>query len=254
MRVRRFGNGGRGQRRRHVLQVRQILAVHPVARERDRERDGADRSPTTVTLNATRRSWLSWAVLPLASPVSAGDSGISVPISPSAGPNADQDPGPPEPLLGGEVEIRECLVELVVRAWRRRATDDEVQSRGHLGAAGDAVEGRLGPSHVAGVERYAGAAGSLEQSREAAPAAAVQLYQVAAELVDDECEGEPAPSGRTGICSADETWKIAWSIELLDRREGQGHGGQARVAVVLSATAAAAARGGYASRCRRASH
>ena len=39
-----------------------------------------------MTLNATRRSWLSCAVLPLARPVSAGESGISVPISPSAGP------------------------------------------------------------------------------------------------------------------------------------------------------------------------
>ncbi|HUJ35222.1 MAG TPA: hypothetical protein VLW51_08430 [Solirubrobacteraceae bacterium] len=43
-------------------------------------------NPTTVTLNATRGFALSAAVLTLASPVSAGDSGISVPIGPGAGP------------------------------------------------------------------------------------------------------------------------------------------------------------------------
>src|SRR5215216_4572078 len=42
--------------------------------------------PSTVTLNATRRLSLSSSVSPLASPSSAGDSGISVPIRPSAGP------------------------------------------------------------------------------------------------------------------------------------------------------------------------
>src|SRR6185503_12939916 len=42
--------------------------------------------PSTVTLNAIRRLLESCSTLPSASPASAGESGISVPMRPSAGP------------------------------------------------------------------------------------------------------------------------------------------------------------------------
>ena len=82
-------------------------------------------SPTTVTLKATRRFWLS------AVGVAAGQSGErrgerdQRAHQPERRAGADEQSRAPEPALGVEVEVGERLVELMVASVRARVLDDE---------------------------------------------------------------------------------------------------------------------------------
>ena len=146
--------------------------------------------PTTVTLKATRRSWLSSAVLPAANPVSAGESGISVPISPSAGPARTSMRVRGEAALGIEVEVGERLVELVLAPGRARVLDDERQCPAIAGlratplTAAQAAARSLSASASRAPRPHAGG------RRTGAGVAGRHLDHVAAELEDDQRERE----------------------------------------------------------------
>ena len=72
--------------RRDVLDVGVVLRVEPVADQRDGEGDGADQQADRRGAEGDAQVVGELATLPSPSAASAGESGISVPISPSAGP------------------------------------------------------------------------------------------------------------------------------------------------------------------------
>ena len=129
----------------------------PYIRSRDSDSPNAIapiRRPTTVTLNAIRRSWLSWAVLPLASPVSAGESGMQRPHQPERRPGAHEQAGARQAALRVEVEVRERLVELMLAPVGARVLDYVVEGRPSRGCAA-AAHGGVGSGTIA-AERACG--------------------------------------------------------------------------------------------------
>ena len=93
--------------------------------------------PTTVTLNATRRSWLSCGG------VAGGQAGQrrrerdQRAHQPERGPGADEHPRAGQAALGVEVEVGERLVELMVAPVGSGVLDDEGERRRHRRAARD---------------------------------------------------------------------------------------------------------------------
>ena len=146
--------------------------------------------PTTVTLKAIRRSWLRVAVSPLARPVSAGESGISVPISPSAGPKRTSMRVRPSRRWASKSKSASALLSWCSLAVGARVGDDEGQRVGHRGAAGHAADGGGGGLAVAGGQRAPGGLGARGQRGEAAAAPGAELDQETAQLEDDERERE----------------------------------------------------------------
>ena len=170
-------------------------------------------SPTTVTLNATRRSWLSCAVLPFGEPGQRRRERDQRAHQPERRPGAHEQPRAREPPLRVEVEVGERLVELVLASRSVRACSTMKASVAAIAALrGDPANGRCRRRDGRRRGAPCGPLGArLRASRSAAAGGRAARPR---SCPSSKTTSASASSARisTGTSSALATWKIAWSM------------------------------------------